>query len=200
MARSRHLPNTFPFLLTLACLLMGACRSDSASAAATTSSAQSGGLTQQPPSGNGKRFGTRDTRDCSLAADHPTPAQIQQAFICGEENVVPSSSFGDRIDLVSEVNLQVSKGRPYNMATDAFKGIDVTQRVYDVRGFYIHWQCRTWTADPNPMLPQPGRNCYKFPAPAAIGIAFRDTFGNWHVPVVGEGGDTIHYFPPPTEQ
>jgi hypothetical protein len=164
-------------------------------------SSLSAGLSEQTgqQAGNGKRFGTRDTRNCTLTADNPTAAQLQQIFICASENLVPSSSFGDHLDLVSNVNLQVSKARPYNHATDAYRGIDVTQRVYDVRGSYIHWQCFTWTADPNPMLPQPGKNCYKFPAPTASGIAWRDTFGNWHVTLCCEGGNTLPpYFPPPT--
>jgi len=176
---------------------MAACKSAPVSAAAAGQSA--GLMPLAAPTGNGKRFGTRDTRDCALTVDHPTPAQLQQIFTCEMENVVVSASFGDSIDLVSNVALQFSKPRPFNMNTDSFQHVDVTQPVFDARGSYVHWQCWTWTADPNPRLPQPGNNCYKHVAPRASGIAYRDTFGNWHVPMIGEITDTMHYYPPPTE-
>jgi hypothetical protein len=151
--------------------------------------------------GNGAAFGTRNTRDCAVTAASPTPAQFQQAFICETEVYTPPGSSGATIALVSNVNLEFSKGRPYNANTDAYGGIDVTQPVHDARGSYIGWNCYIPSSPAYGNTAIPGKNCMKSLGTHVQGIAFRDTFGNWHVKVcctVSADGSNVVYYPPPT--
>jgi hypothetical protein len=161
--------------------------------------AQTGGA----KSGNGAAFGTRNTRDCSLNTASPTGAQLQQAFICETEVYTPPGSSRASLYLVSDVALQFSKGRPYNANTDAFQAIDVTQPVYDARGNYVAWNCFIPQAATQGNAPVAGKNCWKYLGTGVHGIAFRDTFGTWHVNLcctVSADGSNIVYYPPPTDQ
>ena len=150
--------------------------------------------------GIGAKFNTRDPRDCNLTVDSPSPAQLQQIFICETEVFTPSSSFGDRLSLVSNVSLQFGKARPYNAAMDSARsGIDQTQPVYDARGSYIWWVCFVPQPGAPSTFPQPGRNCFKYVSPGVAGIAFRDTFGEWHVNLCCSPANDGRYYPPPTD-
>ena len=162
-----------------------------------STAAQTGGATP----GNGAAFGTRNTRDCALNAASPTGAQLQQAFICEAEVYTPPGSSGAKLDLVSNVALQFSKARPYNPNTDAYEAIDVTQPVFDARGNYVGWTCFVPQTPAYGNAPVPGKNCWKSIGTGVHGIAFRDTFGTWHVKVcctVSADGSNIVYYPPPT--
>jgi hypothetical protein len=83
----------------------------------------------QTAPGNGAAFGTRNTRDCGTNKDAPSSAELQQVFICEYEFYTPAGTSGAKINLVSNVAMQFSKGRPYNANTDAYSSIDVTQPV-----------------------------------------------------------------------
>jgi hypothetical protein len=162
-----------------------------------STAAQTAGTTP----GNGAAFGTRNTRDCSLNAASPTGAQLQQAFICEAEVYTSPGSSGASLSLVSNVALQFSKGRPYNANTDAYEAIDVTQPVFDARGNYTSWTCFVPSTPAYANSPVPGKNCWKYLGTGVHGIAFRDTFGTWHVKVcctVSADGSNIVYYPPPT--
>jgi hypothetical protein len=156
----------------------------------------------QTAPGNGAAFGTRNTRDCGTNKDAPSSAELQQVFICEYEFYTPAGTSGAKINLVSNVAMQFSKGRPYNANTDAYSSIDVTQPVHGVRGNYIGWTCFVPTSPAYGNAPQPAKNCWKYLGTGVKGIAFRDTFGSWHVKVcctVGADGSSIVYYPPPTE-
>lgn len=159
--------------------------------------AQTGGSA----SGNGGAFGTRNTRDCSVNVASPTAAQLQQVFICETEVYTPPGSSGAKLELVSNVAMQFSKARPYNPHTDAYESIDVSQPVFDTRGDYVGWTCFVPVKSAYGNAPLPGKNCWKSIGKGVHGIAFRDTFGNWHVKVcctVSADGSNIVYYPPPT--
>jgi len=150
--------------------------------------------------GIGAKFNTRDPRNCELTVDSPSPAQLQQIFICETEVFTPSSSFGDRLSLVSNVGLQFSKPRRYNAATDsASRGVDPSQPVYDARGSYIWWVCFVPQPGAPATFPQPGRNCFKYVSPGQAGIAYRDTFGEWHVKICCPPANDGRYYAPPTD-
>ena len=147
--------------------------------------------------GSGARFGTRDPRTCaSFNANSPTPAQLKQYFICEMEHVTKSSSFGDSISLVTAVNLQFSKSRPFNAMTDAWPSIDVGQPLYDVRGSYTWWNCFL-PGDPKiATVPHQGKNCFKAVGETTKGMCFRDTFGDWHCKVCCTPTTTKYEAPP----
>ena len=147
--------------------------------------------------GSGARFGTRDPRTCaSRNANSPSADQLKQYFICEMEHVTKSSSFGDSISLVSAVNLQFSKSRPFNASTDGWPSIDVGQPLYDVRGSYTWWTCFL-PGDPKiATFPHVGKNCFKSVGESTKGMCFRDTFGDWHCKVCCTP-TTTKYEPPP---
>ena len=157
----------------------------------------------QQATGNGALFGTRNTRDCGVNTDSPTAAQLQQAFICESEIYTPAGSSGAKLELVSSVNLQFSRSRPYNSNSDTYSGIDVRQPVYDVKGSYVGWTCFEPSSNPYGNAPRAGKNCWKSLGNGVSGIAFRDTFGLWHVKVccaVSADGSNTVYYPPPTNE
>ncbi len=94
-----------------------------------------------------------------------------------------SSSFGDSISLVGNINLQFSKSRPFNPSTDAWSGNDVTQRLYDVRGGYTWSTCFLPGNPAAPNVPHLGQNCFRAVGEGTKGACFRDTFGDWHCKV-----------------
>ncbi len=170
-------------------------------AAVVTCAISAGAQTGGNAPGNGAAFGTRNTRDCSLTAASPTGAQLQQVFICETEVYTPPGSSQAKLELVSNVAMQFSKGRPYNPNSDAFSSIDVTQPVFDARGDYVSWTCFVPAKTAYGNAPVAGKNCWKSIGKGVHGIAFRDTFGNWHVKVcctVSADGSNIVYYPPPT--
>jgi hypothetical protein len=114
------------------------------------------------------------------------------------EYVTKSSSFGDSVSLVSAVNLQFSKARPYNAGTDSsWSGIDVSQKLYDVRGSFTNWTCFL-PGDPNiATFPHKGKNCFKAVGVAGMqGACYRDTFGDWHCKVCCTPTTTKYEAPP----
>ena len=162
------------------------------------------GLAAQSSAGTGAKFGTRDPRDCTLTVDSPSGAQLQQIFICEAEAYAPSNSFGDRLFLVSRVNLQFSNPHAFVGSPVAYQNMDTTQPVYDARGSYVWWNCFVPSGDASGNQPRPGHSCFKYLAPAVQGIAFRDTFGEWHVKVCcaahDSGQNGVELFPPPTDE
>jgi len=153
--------------------------------------------------GNGAQFGTRNTRDCNITVARPTPDQLTQAFICESEVYTPAGSSGAGLTLVSDVHLQVAPPRRFMYNTDAYEAINTSEPVYDVRGNYIYWSCMVPVTYGTGNAPRPGKNCFKYIGTGTHGIAFRDTFGTWHVKLcchVSADGSNVVYYPPPTNQ
>lgn len=152
----------------------------------------------------GVKFGAPDPRTCSSrkANGAPTAAQLAQFFICDTEKMTPSTVSGDLLYLVGNLNLQVGKGRPFNVNTDSWSDVDPSQTVYPIRGNYTEWQCLE--PDPHPIgnAPRAGKNCFKYDAPGATGVCYKDTFGDWHCKfccaTVGSGQGGVEFFPPPS--
>jgi len=136
-----------------------------------------------------------------------TAAQAREYFICGNEKYI--RTFSQRAAyLLSNVNIEVGKGRPFNILTDSYQDIDPSQTVYPIRGSFIAWHCYAPKPDVGPdnfPVPTQGRNCTKSEAKAATGISYKDSFGDWHTMLCCEGhaiSETkwmISYFPPPPE-
>ena len=153
--------------------------------------------------GAGKSFGGRDPRTSdsrkapakgAISAEH-----AKQYVIADSEGVSESIASGKMLHLVTDVKVEVGKGRPFNMQDDSFdwakdNGIDPAQTVYPIRGSYNSWTCSelgTITGDP-------GKNCTKLPQPAANGICFKSSSGDWHCTMTdfnASGG--MERYPPP---
>jgi len=130
-------------------------------------------------SGDGAPFGARNPRGCTSqqlqTKGAPTAEQLKLVFICGEEAVKPSSVGGSVLILLTEVKMEVAKGRPFQMSTDAWPDIDPSQSVYPVRGSFVQYRCTPL----GKIGGDPGANCLKYDNPAAKGICFKSTFGEW---------------------
>jgi len=81
--------------------------------------------------------------------------------------------------LATNVTIDVAQGRVFNYNTDSgHVGIDPKQAVYDIRGSYTHYDCRQSGTGENAFART--HNCSAFDEPAAQGLCFKNTFGDWH--------------------
>ena len=152
--------------------------------------------------GVGAKFGARDPRTCASLKEPvkgaPAAEQLKRYFICGEEKVTNSIASGDSLHLVTNVTLEVARGRPFNPATDSWHDIDVTQTVYPVRGGYTYFVCST-LARTAEIGGNPAKTCFKYEQPHAVGICYKNTFGDWRCKFSDADvtGTTMELFPPP---
>ena len=158
-----------------------------------------GGTAAFAQSGIGAKFGARDPRICKSqkepARGAPTADQLKEYFICESEKTAGDSGSAQLLYLVSNVTLEVAKGRPFNMLTDSWTDIDPSQTVYPVRGGFTGWQCsRLGSINGNP-----GKNCTKTEQPHASGMCFKTTFSDWHCKMldINNDGGSMERFPPP---
>ena len=143
--------------------------------------------------GEGEPFGTRDPATCEARTGPLSAQNAAQYFACDTEGVS-----GDEIYLVTNVKVQIApKGRPFNIVTDSWSGIDPSQLVYDIRGSFRNWQCSAknslaWENNP-------GSACNYGDQPSATGECYVDTFGEWHCHMldVAHAGTTVSNVPPP---
>ncbi len=93
----------------------------------------------------GAKFGARDPRTCASIKEPqkgaPTGDQMTKVFICQEEGVTASVGGSETLHLLTNVNMQVGRGRPFSMQTDAWPDSDPSQPIYPVQGGYILWNC-----------------------------------------------------------
>ncbi len=149
--------------------------------------------------GIGAKFGSRDPQTCASqkepARGAPTGAQLREYFICDSERVTGSASSSRLLYLVTGVNVEVAKGRPFNMATDSWSDIDTSQMVYPVRGAYTQWQC----VELGKINGDRGKNCTKWEYPHASGVCYKSTFGDWHCKLYDKDspGPGMERYPPP---
>ena len=151
----------------------------------------------------GKPFGARDPRT-SDSRKAPTKGaisaeQAKQYVISDTERVTQSIASGMLLHLVTDVTVEVGKGRPFNMQSDSFgwatsNGIDPAETVFPIRGGFTSWTCSklgTINGDP-------GKNCTKLPQPAAKGICFKSSFGEWHCTMTDfNSSEGMERYPPP---
>jgi hypothetical protein len=81
--------------------------------------------------------------------------------------------------LVANVKVEIAPRRNFNSQVDSgHAGINPNQPVYDIRGSYTHYDCRQPGARENAFART--HNCSAFEEPAAEGVCFKNTFGDWH--------------------
>jgi hypothetical protein len=95
--------------------------------------------------GAGAQFGSRDPYPCPSRKDPvkgaPTNEQARKIVLCDQEIITESISSGKLLYLVTGLTVEVAKGRPFQMRTDAMSNIDPSQMVYPIRGGFTMWQC-----------------------------------------------------------
>lgn len=148
--------------------------------------------------GEGAKFGARDPHTCPSRKEPAKGAlsggQAKQYFICDTEKVWHGAT--TFLKLVTDVNVEIGKGRPFNRSTDGFQNsdIDASETVYPIRGSFTAWQCSPhgeWNV-------VPGQNCTKAENPHASGTCWKSTFGEWHCDMLDvKGPEAIAKLPPP---
>ena len=152
--------------------------------------------------GMGAKFGARDARTCTSLKEPgkgaPTADQLKQYFVCFEEKITKSFGSGETLHLISDLTMEVGKSRPFNMATDSWLDSDPTQLVYPVRGGYTSWGCYVLGT----INGERGKNCVKFEQPHAVGVCYKNSFGDWHCRFVDgtatPSSNALNLSPPPT--
>lgn len=149
--------------------------------------------------GDGKKFGARDPRGCPSLKEPtrgaPSAAQVKEILSCQAEFMQHSGAIGDLLYLVTDVAVEIGKGRPFNALTDSFTSIDPAQNVYPIRGTYTAWQCGVSGSIGAPA----GKNCARNEAVPMTGTCYKDTFGDWHCNLCCQMGSNQRAgYPPPT--
>ena len=125
-------------------------------------------------SGLNAKYGSRNPRTCAntkAPASGPiSAAQAMQYFICETEG-----EFREQLSLVSDVRLEIGKGRPFQSGSDRFPDVDVTSPVYPIRGSFTSYSVGRLNTDQS----NRGKNCYVTLNPNATGQCYRTTFGDW---------------------
>jgi hypothetical protein len=131
--------------------------------------------------GIGKTYGSREPQTCDAkkapSTGAPSGDEAKYYVTCHAEHI----SSGD-LFLVSDVKVEVSKGRPFNARTDSMAGIDPVQPVFDIRGSFTGYLCEPLGKMIGAKMygPAAGKNCRAHDEPNATGICYKDTFGDWH--------------------
>jgi len=125
--------------------------------------------------GVGKPFGARDPYTCADSKQPtsglPSAEQAKEYFICQAEYVS-----GNYLYLVSDVTLETGKPRDYNSNEDLnCPNIDVTVQVLPIHGKYKSYQCALLSD----ILQNQGKNCYITQSNNAVGLCYKNSFGDW---------------------
>ncbi|HLY62524.1 MAG TPA: hypothetical protein VKV95_17420 [Terriglobia bacterium] len=126
--------------------------------------------------GAGKPYLARDPKTCdSRKAPEKgeiSAAQAAQYLTCDMEVI---NGFG-QLSQVTDVKVEVGKGRPFNINTDSIPDIDVSALVFNIRGSY-NW---AYCSKVDGTVTVAGKNCSRGPQPAAQGMCYKNNFGDWH--------------------
>jgi hypothetical protein len=151
--------------------------------------------------GVGAKYGSRDPFVCKSKKDPakgtPSPSQIKDYVRCdvqlGEGVHIP----GNNLYLLDNVQVEIGKGRPYQVSDMNLRDIDSSQPVYPIRGSYDKYQCGVVSAD---IHYQRGKNCRIYRHPHATGICYKTTFADWDCMMIDESVSWRDYqedVPPP---
>lgn len=123
----------------------------------------------------GGKFGAREPATCPNRKTPPNATNAKQYFACDwEANLRPLE-----LDLVGDVAIELASPRPFNYSQDRnYSGIDVRSVVYDARGKFTSYICTANSPQLNDFANS--HNCNAFPYPAAAGLCYKDTWGDWH--------------------
>ncbi len=142
--------------------------------------------------GIGKKYNSRDPRECSETASKtkaPTIAEAVASVICNSEHEAGIET----LFLVDEVKVtQIGKGTPYVRGEYGnIADIDVDFLIYQIRGSYKKYQCTLSTANP------PEKSCLLSDESKADGRCYKNGFGQWMCGLSDiTVKDSVKVFPP----
>jgi hypothetical protein len=141
--------------------------------------------------GVGAKYGTRDPAVCKSTKEPekgaPTAEQVAQYVRCGYER---EDTRNDNLWLKENLKAEIGKGRPYTSDLINMSDADTTQPVYPIRGSFVQYMCRITKY-------APGKNCSMWESPAATGLCYRTTFGDWKCGMQDLNSKVSHNQPPP---
>jgi len=127
-------------------------------------SSLSGPLTMLPD------YQARAPRTCTSVTKPPSLAQASVMVQCSSDQL---SALG--LSLLQDVKIEMGTSRPFVYQTDAgLPGIDLTAKVYPLRGSYTSYFCRAI----NNMSPA-GKSCIRSAVPTAQGWCWKTSFGDY---------------------
>jgi hypothetical protein len=119
-----------------------------------------------------RMYGARGPATCASrkepARGAPSVEQAVKYFICDNESLVESVDHYE-LHLVSDVRLEVGKGRPFDMFKDnqpADEDLNPSPR-YPIKGSFVAWTCGPVNSS------QPDKNCMKYVVQEATGLVTR---------------------------
>jgi hypothetical protein len=180
---------TFLLVLAVSCAGFSGCKSNSVEASGSASSAPMSG----PPTFN-DFFQARNPRVCRQVTTPPTPEEATALVQCAWEASSTMSGFSASLALVTDVQVQMSRPRPFKMEINNPPDVDTSGMVYDLRG-----QGTSWSCSPAQGIYAPGQNCAKNEAvPKGIGECWHTTFGDWKCNMTVGGGTYSNRLKGPT--
>lgn len=115
-------------------------------------------------------FQARAPRICSSVTKPPSLSQATIMVQCSMDQI---SVLG--LSLLQDVKIEMGASRPFLEQTDAgLPGIDLTARVYPLRGSYTSFFCNPI----NNMSPV-GKSCIRSAVPSAQGWCWKTSFGDY---------------------
>lgn len=160
---------------TALCLLAGmlaglsGCKTGSVQAAGGSSAANISG----PPTFN-ETYQVRNPRICAKVTSPPTVAQATALVQCAAERDTTGSS-SPAIWLATDLQVEMGSPRNYMQGTDDRQDLDVSAKIYPLRGQGTQWSCGAAASSAR------GENCMKWPAaPGGQGSCWKTSFGDWN--------------------
>ncbi len=161
---------------TLACL--SGCRDSSAQSAGSGSGDELSG-----PATFNEMFQARNPRVCAKVTSVPNASQAAAMVQCEREANSRLNGFTPMLLLATDVHVEIGKPRDF-MAIDSYPDIDVTAKIYPLRGSGTSWACG-YARDSLPYL-----NCNRdAPSPKGTGACWRTVFNDWRCQMSVGGGD-----------
>ena len=118
-------------------------------------------------------YQVRNPRICAKVTSPPTLAQATIMVQCANESDTTGSS-SPAIWLATDVQIEMGSPRPYIPGTDDRQNLDVTAKIYPIRGQGTRWSCGPAASY------APGENCMKWLAgPGGQGACWKTSFGDW---------------------
>lgn len=157
-------------------------------------------LMSNPSTAQTRNYGTtRTLRDCPSRiepqTEGPSAEQAKRYFTCAIENEFMISNFigGPILTLIDDLSIQVSpRSRRFTDADLRYTRqggknliIDPDLPIYDIKGSYISYSCRTIDRTSG-LYREVGKNCQVERFPDSIGICFRNAFGEWYCHMRGK--------------
>ena len=184
-------------LFSVGTLVLGGCKSSRTAASSSgyaleTVEASSSTELSGPPTMN-PAYAARNPRHCGKLTTPPTAAQAAALVQCSYESDRTGTATPELV-LTTDVEVELGSPRAEIAGLDDVTDIDVTAKVYPIRGGGTSWWC-------SPVAEQPaGRNCLSYPrrGSSTVGRCYKTNFGEYQCLMSVGGSVQVQNLPGPT--